>query len=154
MVASSVDMQRRLLLCGRAPALPLSLISLLLLVALAGCKPPEDRSSASSTGSLTITAQLPQNPPVGPAPMAITVTRADGSSVANAAVKVEGNMTHAGMVPVLVDAVEVGDGVYRADDMRFTMAGDWIVTITVTENGTTSGGGGRSSASMPVTVRR
>lgn len=86
--------------------------------------------------------------------MAITVTRADGSSVANAAVKVEGNMTHAGMVPVLVDAVEVGDGVYRADDMRFTMAGDWIVTITVTENGTTSGGGGRSSASMPVTVRR
>lgn len=46
--------------------------------------------------------------------------------------KVVGNMTHAGMAPVLADAVEVEPGVYVAGGFAFSMAGDWIVDAEVT----------------------
>jgi len=41
-------------------------------------------------------------------------------------------MTHAGMVPVVTTAVEHQPGRYRADDFRFAMAGDWIVSAVAT----------------------
>jgi hypothetical protein len=50
-------------------------------------------------------------------------------------VTVEGNMNHAGMVPVLADPVRddadgVADGSYRIP-FQFTMLGDWIITVSV-----------------------
>ncbi len=115
---------------------------------LTACKPPQDRYATQSSGHLVISAEFPDAPTVGPAPLTVTVTDKGGQGVEGATVKVEGNMTHAGMVPVLVDAQEVGDGVYRASAMHFTMAGDWLITITVTAAGE------RSSAAMPVAVGR
>jgi hypothetical protein len=46
----------------------------------------------------------------------------------------EGNMSHAGMVPVFADASEIEPGRYQAT-MRLSMAGDWIVTVHVTRSG-------------------
>jgi len=40
-----------------------------------------------------------------------------------------GDMTHAGMAPVLEDAEEVGEGLYRAS-FEWTMAGDWVITVS------------------------
>lgn len=42
--------------------------------------------------------------------------------------KVEGNMAHPGMAPVLAEAREVAPGRYESS-MQFTMAGDWIVLV-------------------------
>lgn len=138
----------RLLASGRAPASHLLLALVLPLSLLVACKPPEDRAATQGGSSMTVTAELLATPSVGPVPLAVTVTSADGSGVEGATVKVEGNMTHAGMVPVLVDALEVGGGHYRADDMRFTMAGDWLITVTVTA------GSERSTGVLPVSVGR
>lgn len=84
---------------------------------------------------MTLVAELAGPPAIGPAPLQVRLTDTTGAGVTGAAVRVEGDMTHAGMVPVLTEAQEVGDGVYQADDMRFTMAGDWIITVTATVDG-------------------
>jgi periplasmic copper chaperone A len=56
--------------------------------------------------------------------------------ITDASVTLEANMNHAGMVPVLSDAVTdsadgASDGVYTAP-LSFSMLGDWIITVTVT----------------------
>jgi len=41
-------------------------------------------------------------------------------------------MSHAGMVPVVDTAQAEGPGSYGISDFRFTMAGDWILTLRAT----------------------
>ena len=49
-----------------------------------------------------------------------------------------GDMTHAGMVPVIAEGVETEPGSWRAADFAFHMGGDWFVLAEVTlEDGTT-----------------
>jgi hypothetical protein len=50
-------------------------------------------------------------------------------------VSLEGNMTHAGMVPVLTESVWDGadgseDGVYHIP-FEFSMLGDWIISVKI-----------------------
>jgi hypothetical protein len=37
-------------------------------------------------------------------------------------------MTHPGMAPIVVPAVDEGDGKYKVT-LRFTMAGEWVLTL-------------------------
>jgi hypothetical protein len=46
-------------------------------------------------------------------------------------VRIEGNMSHPGMQPVLAEAEEVKPGVYSAT-IEFTMGGDWFFIIEST----------------------
>ena len=67
--------------------------------------------------------------------LTVTVADADGAPVTDATVSLEGNMNHAGMVPVLTEAVldeadGAADGRYQVP-FAFTMLGDWIVTAKV-----------------------
>ncbi len=48
-----------------------------------------------------------------------------------ARIKLEGNMSHAGMAPVFADAKEIEPGRYQAS-MELSMAGDWYVSARVT----------------------
>jgi hypothetical protein len=48
------------------------------------------------------------------------------------AVRIEGNMSHAGMVPVLDSAVQEAPGRYVVDDFGFTMPGDWVLSVEAT----------------------
>ena len=50
---------------------------------------------------------------------------------------IEGNMTHAGMGTVAASAVSLGGGRYRVKNFDFNMSGDWILTVSATENGKT-----------------
>ncbi|MGB0388595.1 MAG: FixH family protein [Ardenticatenaceae bacterium] len=60
-----------------------------------------------------------------------------GEAVEGATIEVEGNMNHAGMEPLLVNAEEVGSGQYRAG-LNWTMGGGWFVTVRATlPDGTT-----------------
>ncbi len=65
--------------------------------------------------------------------LVVTLTDKDGGAITDATVGLEGNMNHAGMTPVLVEPVtDSPDGVYQVP-FGFTMRGDWIVTVTVTQ---------------------
>jgi len=68
---------------------------------------------------------------VGPAIVEVR-PQLDGAAVAGATVRVVGDMTHAGMVPVVAEATDAGGGVYRTDDFLFDMAGDWVLSVDVT----------------------
>lgn len=71
----------------------------------------------------------PLPPKVGPAVFNLRLTDAASSKpLSGARVRLEGNMTHAGMTPVFADAAEDGPGRYRAT-LDFTMGGDWVVTV-------------------------
>jgi hypothetical protein len=70
----------------------------------------------------------PQPPQIGPATVTVTLTDAAGQPLSGATVELEGNMSHAGMVPVLASASEEAPGRYRAA-LEFTMGGDWFILV-------------------------
>lgn len=127
-----------------------SLAALLAATLLVACRPPSDRVSgdAAANGALVSVELLTRPARVGPASIEITV-RDDDVAVSGASVRVTGDMTHAGMVPVVADASEVEDGVYRSDGFAFDMAGDWVITVDVTLPD-----GGRSQATLALSVGR
>jgi hypothetical protein len=57
------------------------------------------------------------------------LTDVSGAPVQGASVSLQGDMSHAGMQPVLAEAGAAANGVYEAQWM-WTMAGDWFVTVT------------------------
>lgn len=123
----------------------LVLVATFLLLGATACRAPADRagSAQSSTdsaaasgatsaadGGLKVRVELDGTPKLGVVPVVVYVLDGD-TGVSGATVKVTGDMTHAGMAPVLADAVETEPGLYRADAFAFTMAGDWIITTDV-----------------------
>ena len=68
---------------------------------------------------------------VGQTTLLITVTDKEGTPINDATVAVKGDMSHAGMVPVLAEATNGENGVYEMP-FEWTMGGDWIVTVEVT----------------------
>ena len=61
----------------------------------------------------------------------LRLTDTSGAPVTGARIKLEGNMSHAGMVPVFADARETESGRYQSS-MELSMAGDWFVLVHVT----------------------
>lgn len=68
---------------------------------------------------------------VGKTDLMVTVKDQNGSAINNANVSIKGDMSHAGMQPVLGESSSATDGVYTIP-YEWTMAGDWFVTINVT----------------------
>jgi hypothetical protein len=68
---------------------------------------------------------------VGETSLLVTVTDKEGTPIDNATVSVKGDMSHAGMVPVLAEAANGENGIYEMP-FEWTMGGDWIVTVEVT----------------------
>jgi hypothetical protein len=68
---------------------------------------------------------------VGDAAVTITLTDEDSHPVTDAVVEVIGDMAHHGMMPIRGTGEYAGDARYKVP-LRWTMAGDWIVTVTVT----------------------
>jgi hypothetical protein len=95
-----------------------------LVLCVGGCRRPSD-------GDRDVTVDLkvePDPPRVGPAKLTLIVKDADDRPVEGAKLKLEGNMSHAGMKPVFADAKEEKAGRYRAD-LEFTMGGDWFILV-------------------------
>ncbi len=68
---------------------------------------------------------------MGPTTVNLKLTDfASSKPLSGARVRLEGNMTHAGMTPVFADAKEVEPGRYRAT-LELTMSGDWVVLIHI-----------------------
>jgi hypothetical protein len=68
---------------------------------------------------------------VGETTLQITLRDADGAPIDNAQLDIRGDMNEAGMLPVLRDASESINGVYRVP-FEWTMTGDWFVIVTAT----------------------
>lgn len=110
------------------------LVVLSLLALLVACRPPDSAATAAAAPSgVQVRIITDGAPALGRKPVLVYVLE-DNEGIAGATVEVTGDMTHAGMVPVVRRAVpqEHEDGLYRADDFEFTMAGDWVLTADVT----------------------
>ena len=113
----------------RYPSITLLALALALL-SLSACARQQDSSPATAS-RLTIEL-LPPETDAGS--LSVRLTGSDGRPVTDAQVSLEGNMNHAGMVPVVAAAVAddadgSADGVYVVP-FEFTMFGDWIVTVS------------------------
>lgn len=85
-----------------------------------------------SSVDVRITPEVaPQPPRVGQVTITLRVIDSSGKPVTAARVRLEGNMSHAGMVPAFADAAEIEPGRYRAN-MELLMSGDWIVLVHMT----------------------
>ncbi len=80
---------------------------------------------------LRVRVEVEGEPLVGPVPVTVYILQ-NNAGVEGAEVEVVGDMTHAGMTPVVAQATESEAGLYRAEDFAFTMAGDWVVTADIT----------------------
>ena len=97
----------------------------LFVAGFAGCR-------SQSSPEVTITHEIsPQPPRVGRLLIVLRIASAARKPVMGARVRLEGNMSHAGMSPVFADTLEVAPGDYRAN-MEITMAGDWVILVHLT----------------------
>ena len=139
---------------GHPSALAL-IVTLALLAGASACRPPADgaggasRAASANGGDAAVEVALLTRPArVGPAALEVRVVR-DGVGAGGATVRFTGDMTHAGMVPVLADGLDLGDGVYRSDGFAFDMAGDWVITVDIRH-----ADGSRDQGTLAVQVAR
>jgi hypothetical protein len=111
------------------------LIGAMILLLSTACGPRQTNDSGSYHVEL-----LPPEPDT--TALFIRLSDDQGQPITDAQVTVEGNMNHAGMVPVISGPVTnaaspaadgsddgAADGTYRVP-FQFTMLGDWIITVT------------------------
>ncbi len=109
------------------------IVFILLLFTLVACKPPEDKNQANVTNqnsSIKARVEVPENPKLGLQTLSVYLLE-DSKALSGASIEITGDMTHAGMVPVIAMAVETETGLYQTKDFEFTMAGDWILTTVI-----------------------
>lgn len=105
---------------------------IVLLAATAGCQRASQQAAADQAPEIAAALAIDPDPAVvGPASLRVMLTDASGAPVEGASVSLQGDMSHAGMAPVLAEASGGANGVYEALWM-WTMAGDWFVTVTAT----------------------
>lgn len=81
---------------------------------------------------LTLKHEVSPRPPrVGPLTITLDVANASGNPATGLKVKLEGNMSHAGMTPVFAAAEEIEPGRYSAT-AELSMAGDWHFLVHMT----------------------
>jgi hypothetical protein len=118
-----------------------------LILLITACGRIQQSQTAADVGvTLEMTIE-PEQPMVGPAYLIFTLTDKQGNPINDAALKVEGNMTHAGMVPVLAQTNAGQQGRYTVP-FEWSMRGDWLVTVEVT-----LAGGQKFSRQIPVVVQ-
>ena len=105
------------------------LLATLLLPLLIACGSSEE---APSTAAVQITLLPGQSANE----LQVQLRNPTQAPITDATVALEGNMNHAGMVPILTDPVRddadgATDGLYRLP-FQFSMLGDWIVSVTAT----------------------
>lgn len=110
-----------------------TLLLLLLIVSLAACRQSAQPTPTTVPAAANVSIELTTDPtPPVPGDATLIVTVKDGEQpVAGVDVAAHGDMTHAGMQPVDASGETDENGVARIP-FKWTMGGDWIVTITAT----------------------
>ena len=98
---------------------------------LSACGRIQQNQSQTTPGNFQLDMVIePNQPAAGAATLIFTLTDENGQPVDDATLEVEGNMTHAGMLPVLAQVAGGEAGRYVVP-FEWTMGGDWIVTVKV-----------------------
>ncbi|MCW9707845.1 FixH family protein [Fodinibius salsisoli] len=96
-------------------------------LAAVGCAPSDDADP-----DINLQWEITPNPPsAGMAQLDFTLRDSTEQLIKGAEVKLEGNMSHPGMQPVLTTAEEIAPGKYSAN-IKFTMGGDWFILVKST----------------------
>ncbi len=66
---------------------------------------------------------------IGPSLLTIRINDEAGNPAGDFTIDVRGDMSHAGMTPVIVTGTAGEDGIFSVP-FEWTMAGDWVITIT------------------------
>lgn len=110
---------------------------LLVISMIGGCRQQTPTPNSDSDLNIALAVE-PEPLVVGEATLVITVTDPSGAPVNDAQIAARGDMSHAGMAPVFGEVEGGTNGQYRVP-FQWTMAGDWIVEVTVTlANGETA----------------
>jgi hypothetical protein len=105
----------------------MGILLLALCLTTAGC-----RSAESNHEDIRVNWRIDPDPPTtGWSTIEITLTDTTQQLISGAKVRLEGNMSHPGMQPIIVTAEEVSPGEYRAP-IEFTMGGDWFILVEST----------------------
>lgn len=116
----------------RQPLVLMFIVALVAGSALPACGRIQQDRLQEDDGTVVIQMETRPSPPgPGPGTLVFSVTDGQGRPLDNATLDVEGNMTHAGMVPVFAQAVGGEGGLYKVP-FEWTMGGDWIVTVKAT----------------------
>jgi hypothetical protein len=90
------------------------------------------RHQGDTASELTLTHEVsPQPPRAGPLTITLRLADASAQPATGVRIKLEANMSHAGMSPVFADATETGPGEYSST-LELSMAGDWFVMVYIT----------------------
>lgn len=90
-----------------------------------GCRPADPSSDIDAAWTLD-----PSLPLVGD-PVVVRITLSDRAQhpISGGKLRLEGQMSHPGMAPVVSELVDRGNGTYEGR-LKLTMAGDWTLVIT------------------------
>ena len=115
------------------PGLRRVIIALLLILTLSSLTACNRANPSAASAGLTVTLLTDEAYPGST--LTVQISDETGRPVTDVTVSVEGNMTHAGMIPVLSESVWDGadgdeDGTYTIP-FEFTMFGDWIITAKI-----------------------
>ena len=100
------------------------------MILLSACNRFQQQPTAEDVGVTIEMMMEPVEPQLGPARLVFTLTDSQGRPIDNASLDIEGNMTHAGMIPVFAQSDQGQTGRYIVP-FEWTMGGDWIVTVEV-----------------------
>lgn len=107
-------------------------VTLVVVVVVALAAAACNRTPENDTGGLNVTLEVG---PAGTQSLIVVIAGDDNQALTDATVALEGNMNHAGMVPVFSasvrdDADGAADGRYTVP-FEFTMLGDWIIGVDI-----------------------
>lgn len=102
----------------------------LLSIFVGGCRRSSSQNESASDVNMALAVD-PAAPVVGSATLRITLTDTNDKPINDASLEIRGDMTHAGMEPILASVDASQAGVYEVP-FEWTMGGDWIVTVTAT----------------------
>ncbi|MBE2220185.1 MAG: FixH family protein [Anaerolineae bacterium] len=106
-------------------------LSVLLLIGCSRVSQETEHNPETQTGAIQIELVEPLFPAaIGKETLNIRVFDANNQPIDNAKINIRGDMTHAGMTPILAETENGNKGLYQLP-IAWSMSGDWIVTVQV-----------------------
>ncbi len=91
----------------------------------------ESQQASQNKAQIDLTTE-PSPPMMGQSELVIEIQDKDGKAINDAFLEIKGDMSHAGMAPVLAEVNGGGENGRYQVPFQWTMGGNWIITVTAT----------------------